>query len=439
MFGATAQNILDTALAEIRKRADFISALESELLAAAGVRLGDIIDLVGGPFDIEGVTNAGWRREEFGIWRCESACLPNLSLQEKWALALRVDRMEMFVDAHGASEPIDGEAGSPLRRLRVHNGLDLEVVVLERNGWRGLHAPPINRRKLRRARLHQQIFRTRRRHFRNVESGLNYLDRLIEIAAADLGPDWACSLFLRAEREYWAANCSIGALQQRRQERAGFGWANIDHYAYCASREFALATTRILRRIGFQPIGSLSEHRHSGGLVLEQPALRCFLVLEFDVETSDRELSDPSALASLTWRYDAGLWSAMHGESILDGGPRYIGARCDLAALRRQLHAEGVTIRANSTSGPIEWFAADCPPRAVRPARVDELERLGYLSPELAEQYRLEGAFAAHFQGVARAGGYKGFAPPAFYHANTEQPAVAPLRSSRRRRAEVEP
>lgn len=412
VFPAMAETVLRATLDEACDRSASLARFREAIAAQAAVRLQDVIDTIAWPHDPSAIWRSGWRQGEAGFWRHESGRMPDVILQPKASVAIAVERLDRALPSLGFAGPIRGAPFGPLRQAIVEGGPDVEVILVERNGGRGLQVPVVGERKLRRARLHQQTFRTRRRQFRAPENGVEHVERLVDVAVADLGADWACGLFLRAEREYWSANCASGALQQHRQEKAGVGWANIDHYAYCVSREVLPATIRTFNKLGFTSLCGLFDGDHVGGLVLEQPALRVCVVLEFDDEGAS-PAGQPGELAPLTWRYQAGLWAAMHGESLLDGGARYIAARCDRDALARQLAGEGLELETEyDTRYGLKQTIARAPRRAVRQRRVDDLEQGGFLLSLAAEEYRLNGARAAHFRGIERMPGFHGFAPP---------------------------
>ncbi|MBL8531390.1 MAG: hypothetical protein JNK94_06620 [Hyphomonadaceae bacterium] len=436
-----AERVVSLAIEEACVRAPILAALAERLRTLCALRLCDVVESLAGPFAPETLQKGGWLCEREGrvlgqVWRHASPYLPDMIVSARMAIVLRAERIEALLDALELDAPVEGAAFGPFRRTKLAGGGEVDVLAVERNGGRGLFAPALGARKERRGRLHQQIFRTRRRQFRAPEGGLDHLERLVEVAAADLGPDWACALFLRAEREYFTANCAPAALQQRRQERAGVGWANIDHYAYCTSREFLPAAARILSKLGFVSAGRIDDDGHDGALVLVQPTLRCAVMLEFDQAGAISSLDD---VASLTWRYQAGLWAALHGESLLEGGLRYLAARCDVSAMAEHFSRDGVAVE--PVSDAVEHLvqvAAAPPPRAVYPRRVDELERAGYLTPAAAETYRLSGAPAAHFRALARVEAYNGFAPPDYGAASAlVVPDGMPPPTPKRRRMRV--
>src|SRR5690606_25595328 len=118
-------------------------------------------------------------------------------------------------------------------------------------------------------------------------------------------------------------------------------------------------------------------------------------------------------LAPLPRHRRAGMWCAMHGESLLEGGINHVAGLYDQRRLRSQLIAAGFTMMEpfsdfdhlyqELTVG--EW-------RAVDPRVIDRLEAEGHMSAAEAENFRLHGAIGNHLENMERNEGYKGFNQP---------------------------
>ena len=103
----------------------------------------------------------------------------------------------------------------------------------------------------------------------------------------------------------------------------------------------------------------------------------------------------------------------MHGESILEGGLNHVAGMYDNVAMRSVLTREGQAMMAPFSDFPFlyqELTEGDW--AAVEPARLDLLETGGHLSAAEAEDFRLNGAIAAHLENLERNDGYKGFNMP---------------------------
>ena len=109
----------------------------------------------------------------------------------------------------------------------------------------------------------------------------------------------------------------------------------------------------------------------------------------------------------------AGLWCALHGESMLEAGLNHLECMYDHVICSRELEGAGVTFMPPFSDFPHlyqaltegEWWA-------VVPARVDALEAAGMITAEQAEDFRLYGAIGSHLENLERNDGFKGFNQP---------------------------
>ena len=396
-----------------------IRAYADALRAGTGVRLRDIIDYV--EFRDERVIHAleaaGWAEEEPGLWCNRAGRFPPFVRNgSRTTLFLRVESVERFVRVVDPGARIDGEPHGPARRAYVFVDQGSRMGVIERNGYAGYDpagAPP---ERIRQARLHLQSFRSRRRHYDDVEAGLAFTESLVERAVADLGPHWACDLWLRAERDYWMLRCPAARFQKDRQDRMGIGWSNIDHHTYDGSRRHFRHTIRILKRLGYE----LREMIYAGELagwgsqILEQPVIGSTIFADVDLAPHELEIDfahDP--LPELDRHRRAGLVSALHGESILEAGLNHVAGLYDRKALHGQLEQAGFGLMAPfSDTNRLYQELTEGSWAAVDPARVDRLEAEGHLDADQAEDIRLNGAILSHLENIERNDGYKGFNKP---------------------------
>jgi len=285
--------------------------------------------------------------------------------------------------------------------------------VVERNGHAGFDVPDVDDGLIRTARLHSQSFRSRRRQFDTVEQGLAHTELLIEQAVADIGPHWACALWLSAEREYWMQRCRAGRLQKEWQDRAGIGWANIDHHTYDGSRKHFRHTIRILEKLGYE----LREMLYAGELagwgsqVLEQPVIGSTIFADVDLAPEELTVDFAHApLPQLARHRRAGVLSELLGESILEAGLNHVAGLYDQQAMRARLEREGINMMSPFSDMPHlyqELTEGDWGP--VDPARVDALEAAGHIEASEAERLRLEGSIVTHLENIERNHGFKGF------------------------------
>jgi hypothetical protein len=384
--------------------------LADDLLEKCGVRLCDLIDHVGLP-DQALPAALGWREDGAGVWRLRGH--PNLVSAPRLTVALRVEDLDRFSSQFAIGTQAEADFPAPSRRVRVDARDEICIDVVERNGRVDYAKRRVPQWRAQQARMHQQIFRTRRRSFRTAYSGLSETLRLVLAAVSDLGATWACDLFLRAEREYWQRRCTAGFLQWRRQQSVGIGWSNADHHGYVASRLHFLQTIDVFAALGFE-LGEVISAGDWASQVLRHAGLNACVAVDVDLGPQERpDNIRKSPLNPLIWHGAAGLWSALHGESLLDGGLQRLGCRFDRGAIARLLRADAIDLLA-PTSSRAAFFqqptAAEVHP--VDPKRVARLERAEFLNADQARVFAQEGALGAQMVIVERNDGFTGFDQP---------------------------
>lgn len=410
-----AENFLQDILQERLGRCPEAERFRVQLLDRTGVRLRDILDHLTFDDDVTAarLKEAGWVGEG-DIFRHPGGYFPEFVRRSGIETTyFRVESLDVFAHACPLVGSIEGAAHAPARRAIAFASDAGAFGPFERAGYDGFEIPSVEPGQMRSARIHLQALMARRRQFDTVEQGLTYTEALVDTVVADLGPHWACDLWLRAERQYWMSRCRAGRRQKERQDALGIGWSNIDHHTYDSSRRHYRHTIRILEKLGYE----LREMLYAGELagwgsqVLEQPTLKSTIFA--DVDLSPEELTIDFAheeLPELPQHKRAGFLSALHGESILEAGLNHVAGLYDRRRLQQQLNSEGFEMMApfsdfdhlyqELTHG--DWAAVD-------PRRVDELEAGGHIPAEEAEQIRLNGAIVAHLENIERNHGYKGF------------------------------
>ncbi len=378
-------------------------ALMQRLLSGCGLSAFDMIDHIAMPKS-ELAERLGWSFTG-GAWRAPHPLLPPIWESPRMQIGFRVEAMEAFFAALGREGAIDGARFGPFRIATFTSMNAVTFCAVERFGWVGLKPPPPSARIIRRARIHQQIFRTRRRQFQNIERALAYTLRLSQAAAADLGPQWAGALFARAEREYWQTRSALASTPHRRQRAAGVGWCTTANLSYASSRAHLPKLIQILETLGYRHRATLVRRRDAldwAALPFDPPPGAPIIRVHFDLapyETVDEVLR--GATAPLTWHGRPGIWCALHGESILEAGLHGLSARYD-PACARLLSTNDYQARSSGDCQddlPTFWEH-----RPVSPGRADALEREGYLPPLQTENYRLLGAGASYFSAVTAKG-----------------------------------
>ena len=413
--------LVHRALAARLARVPAGAAFAQRLLEDIGVRLVDILDFlaVADPAEGEAFRAAGWGDDPAhpGVLRNPTGLFPAvLTGAARAGLGFKVEYLHEFVAAQGLDVALDGAMHAPFRRALAWAGGDTECWAIERRGITGFAPVEVAPATLREARLVLQAFRARRRQFDDIGRGYDHTDALVRHAVGALGPDWACWLWLRAEREYWESRTHAGRVQKARQDRHGIGWANQDHHTYDSSREWFHRCVGVLEALGFE-CRELFYAGHAAGWgsqILEQPALGSVIFADIDLAPEELDIDFAHLrLQRLPFLRRAGLWCALHGESMLEAGINHLECMYDHVRMQAQLEAAGVAFMAPFSDFPHlyqaltagEWWPID-------PARVDALEAAGLIDAAQAEDFRLHGAIGSHLENLERNDGFKGFNQP---------------------------
>lgn len=412
----TAQ-VLHDALRRVPAAATLAGRLRDDI----GVRLIDILDCIWLPSqtDFTDFRAAGWEPDPGNpaILRNPSGLFPTiLGEGTTTRIGFKVEYVHEFVTAQGLTTPIEGAMHAPFRRVRFAESNGAVFEAIERRGSTGFEAEDPSAETLRAAQVHLQYLRTRRRAFDDVGAGYDHTDALVARAVGDLGQNWACWLWLRAEREYWEARNLAGRIQKARQDVHGIGWANQDHHTYDSSRQWFHRCVGVLETLGFEcrELFYAGDAAGWGSQILEQSAIGSVIFADIDLAPDELDIDFAHMqLDSLPFLRRAGLWCGLHGESMLDAGINHLECMYDHALLARQLESEGVRFMQPFSDFPHlyqaltegEWWPVD-------PDRVDRLESAGYIDALQAEDFRLHGAIGSHLENLERNDGFKGFNQP---------------------------
>lgn len=408
-------------LTEALARVPAAAALATRLREDIGVRLVDILDhlRVGDRALLRAFSDAGWDADpdQPGVWRNPTGLFPAiLEGAQGLTVGFKVEYADEFAAAQRLSASIEGARHAPFRRVRLAEEGGVAFDAIERRGSTGFAPDDPSPATLRAARIHLQAFRARRREFSDIAAGYDHTDALVARAVADLGRDWACWLWLRAEREYWERRNHAGRVQKARQDSHGIGWANQDHHTYDSSREWFHRCVGVLEALGFE-CRELFYAGHAAGWgsqILEQPALGSVIFADIDLAPDELDIDFAHLhLEPLPFLRRAGLWCALHGESMLEAGINHLECMYDHVRMQSRLEAAGVSFMQPFSDFPHlyqaltegEWWAVD-------PARIDTLEGKGLITAEQAEDFRLNGAIGSHLENLERNDGFKGFNQP---------------------------
>lgn len=337
-------------------------------------------------------------------------------------VALKVESIASFSRAHDLGLTIQGAPMGPYRVGRVA-GESTSLAVVERRGFTGFdpfasdmaRAGRITPQAARDALAAREIWEGRRRRFDDDAEGFDAteatLDRVIE-RAGDC--DLACHLVFECERDYWQSRNRAGQFQKARQDKLGLGWANHDHHTYRSSRRFFPRLIAMFEKLGF----ALRERYHAGeqagwgAQILEHPTTG--IVIFADLDLAPEEASADFAhvsLADLPRPNTVGLWVALHGESILQGGMHHLEAQFSFDSLRDDLKADaGIEVMKPFSDFSFLRQAFTAGERwAVDPARLDRALALGQIDEAQKAKFLAEGAIGSHLENLQRREGFKGF------------------------------
>jgi len=424
-----AENFVLDQIQAFLARHPFAAKLAERMPAETGTLMIDWVDYLVASAAIEpALRKAGFIEDPLGetpadsqktFWHPE-AMLPRIILDRAapdalhpHVLAIHVDRISDFMAVHGIVADPEGE---PLTRFRkvtvaIENGARLEAV--ERRGYRGYVPEKPKAGQVETILKAHELWKTRRRIFADDAEGFRQMHALLDRVIALVGRDLACHVVFAEERDFWERRNRAAQVQKRRQDKLGLGWANHDHHTFRNSRVHFVELMRALEKLGFERRERYYTGAQAGwgAQILEQPVegmvAFCDVDLqpeETEVDFSRRPLPPSRKLGTI------GLWTGLHGESILDAGMHHLECRFDHALLREQLAAEGVNTMSPFSDLPFLKQAFTEGERwPVRRERAERLLRAGLISEEQFNLFLREGAIGSHLENLQRKGGFKGF------------------------------
>jgi hypothetical protein len=347
------------------------------------------------------------------LWHPE-AMLPRVLLAQSnakypLALAVRPEFVSEFAGVHGVTNQIEGEPFSRFRKVLVREENGTQLFAVERRGYRGYVAKPLDKNYL----AARDLVQARRRIWDDDEKGFAHVHEVIAKMVALVGRDLACHLFFEEERAYWQKRNRAGQEQKRRQDTLGLGWANHDHHTFRSSREFFVDLIKAHESLGFERRERYYAGSEAGwgAQVLEQPVEGVVVFADVDLTSDETEIDFSRVkLAPGKSLGTVGLWVGLHGESFLDAGMHHLECRFDHALLREQLAAAHIKTMAPFSDFPFLKQAFTQGERwVVRPERITRLRLRGLLTDEQAQKFSREGAIGSHLENLQRKGGFKGF------------------------------
>lgn len=331
----------------------------------------------------------------YAFWN-PAASTPDILLTEsdRMSVGLLVDSVADFFAAN-QFDGVDHIQGEPLARARwaqVAQGDGAALWVFERHGYDGFHLKfEIAEHRIA-AMHHLERFRARARGGDQAHA-FERIDRAVRAAVDELGNDWAASLFMRAEREFFVRNNCAATSQRNRQAALGLGMANIDHTVYACSAGSLAATLDVFTTLGFMRRETVILDHGDAATILEQPVTGDVIAVVAPTENGSAT--------------GAGSWTRLIGESLTVAGPAGIAFRGEHAALGSALGIPSESDKA-VTSVPVPSSTLD---DAAANGHIEEgiahsLRAGGMIGPVVSLVSRTDGsrAITPAALGVARAG-----------------------------------
>lgn len=397
----------------------FARTLRDRMLAETSTRMIDWIDHMDLTLNVQNLNALGlagfrgYRDEGRLIYWHPHAQFPRIILHSDQGLrrlALHVENIENFQRANNLTHiPMEGIANGRYRHLSLPEG-EHELAIIERRGYQGF-APDKDEVLAGKYRQARERWKRRERLFDDENQGMQATLTLTKELTESVGPDLAADAVLAEERNYWESRNHAASTQKTRQDAMGLGWANHDHHTFRGSREHFVQLMEIFHTLGFKKRERYyaGDKAGWGAQILEQPTAKFVVFADVDLLPEEKTLDfSIQPLPPLHLYNTVGLWCALHGESILQGGMHHLEAQFDFDRLREDLLEEDIItmkpfsdfphLRQAFTHGEI-W--------AVDPRRLGRLR--DSIDATMVEKFAREGAIGSHLENLQRREGYKGF------------------------------
>jgi hypothetical protein len=307
---------------------------------------------------------------------------------------------------------IEGGSYSRFRKAEVLSSSKTVLTVVERRGYNGFVVSETQDD------VHQYVdaleaFRTRQRSFASEEVGLSETLQLIKHHTKKLSKERVADAFFRAERGYWEKQNQAGQIQRAKQDRLGLGWGNHDHHTYRSSRRTFRLLNEILENLGFVPREQFFAGTNAGwgAQVLEHPVCDFAVFADMDVTEEEQgvnfvnlKLKDKEVPGTV------GLWTTLHGESILEAGLHHLAVRVDFDKVRLELENFNIGTLRPFSSFDFLWQAfTEVERKNLEIKRVDDAFSKGFISEAQRDTFMKTGAIHSHLEIIQRGQGFKGF------------------------------
>lgn len=436
-----AQRLINDLVNAFLARNTFAAKLARRMTDETGTRFADWIDHIVAPESIVpgGLTKAlaanDFLPEKSGDSTCfvnRKGIFPILGNSGKgkkalFLIAIKCESAVEFLQAHNLAHFDSMNDGAKDRGVASRTRMSLgsrenasELWAIERHGLWGFRYDTSSPAKRIKALYHLDAFRTRPR-----TGGLTPSERkktwaatfaIVDAAIKEIGRDWACDLFFKAEREFWQRRNRAAQVQFARQQKLGLGWANHDHHTYRSSREAFPNLVKLWEKLGFHCRERFYAGADAGwgAQVMEQPITGITTFNDVDMSPEELLVGDfahKGFAKKLDKLSTVGLWCELHGEAVFDAGMHHLECQFDWHALVAQLERDaGVKHMAPFTTFPYLRQAFTEGERwSVDAARVASLLDRRLITKAQSELFLRDGALGSHMENLERNDGFKGF------------------------------
>jgi len=404
----------------------FIQTLSADLEKHTSTRLFDFLDHVAVTYSAEiekELELAGYVLEHttqnYRNFIHPGAKLPRIVIKDSDPLpalieiGVAVESIADFLNVRGLSCHIEGSSCSPYRRAIVSTENDVSLLALERRGSCLMEPSFLDPIQQEQYRLAEEKWMTRPRAMQDEDEAMHQTLRIAQEIIEMVGENTAAWIVLSVERKYWQARNMAGQLQKNRQDRLGMGWANHDHHTFRSSRKRFSQLVRLFEMLGFHCRERYYTGKEAGWGAQIMENSHCNLVLFLDVDLTSEEVEIDFAhhpLPEIKTLGTIGLWTALHGDSILKAGMHHLEAQFLFEELTTDLNHLGVGMMQPFSSFPFlkQAFTAG-EIWHVDPKKINRLYEKGLITAESRDKFISYGAIGSHLENLQRREGYKGF------------------------------
>jgi len=419
-----AEFLIENFLNEACRQNRFVDTLSQDLKKHTSTRLFDWLDhiVLGYTPSLEkNLVDSGFVSDmttsTYRVFHHPGAQLPRIVVLDKSlplvGIAVSVDSIADFLMVRGIAGVIEGSSLSAYRRCCVSSENEISLWVVERRGALTMEPISNNDGYLAKYFKAKEKWQTRPRDFIDEEEGMNQTLKLAEEIVLLFGKDFAASLILQCEREYWQARNMAGQMQKCRQDRLGMGWANHDHHTFRSSRINFAKLVRLFETLGFHCRERFyaGEEAGWGAQVMENPKSRLVLFLDVDLAPGELEIDFAHhGLPEITKLGTIGLWCKLHGDSMLKSGMHHLEAQFMFEDLAKDLQSVGIGMMEPFSSFPyLKQAFTKGEMWPVDSIRVQDLLIDGKITKAQADKILMQGALGSHLENLQRREGYKGF------------------------------